>query len=248
MSKRSLVIVMSCAVLAAATVGDATASERSGTTPKLCDLVAPTGTGGAGKPEVDPGNVAQIYPALQQASSFRLPKKVKKAIKTLLPLYEKLASGKGGKALITFSDFVEEQCGADATASGGKNAGDVDPCALLTLDDAQRIAGTPLNPATASGVGNPTVSCTYMAPVTGPIAQVEFYIGPGAKKALDIDRDLKHPIAPVADLGSEAYSEPVSVFWQQKGTWFWIRLVRLDAAGQSTAPVEALAREISERL
>jgi hypothetical protein len=84
--------------------------------------------------------------------------------------------------------------------------------------------------------------------VTGPTGQVQLFIGPGAKKALDVDRTLGHAIAPVSDLGSEAYVEVSNIFWLERGTWYWISLVRLDAVGQETAPLEALARKITKNL
>lgn len=247
MSKRLLVLVVLVGALTVV-AGGARASEPSATTPKLCDLIAPTGTGGAGKVTVDEGYVLQMYTSLEQASDYPLPKSVKKAVKTLLPLYEKLATGKGQKAMSKLGDFVEKECGASAAENGGKDAGDVNPCDILKLEDAQTLAGTPVNPGSVAGAETATRSCTYTAPVTGPTAQVEFYIGPGAKKSLDVDRKLKHEITPVSGLGDEGYVEIGNIFWQQDGTWYWIRVVRLDAAAQDTAPLETAARDISTRL
>ena len=247
MRKRLLVIAVPLLALTVTAAGGANASERSATPPKVCDLVSPAGTGGGGNVAVDEGAVVQMHAALQQASELSLPKTVKKAVKTLLPLYEKLATGKGEKALAKLADFVDKECGASAGEKGGKNAGDVDPCDVMTIDDAQALAGTPLNPGTSAGAETTTRSCTYTAPATGPTAQVEFYIGPGAKKALDVDRKLNHAFTPVDGLGDEGYVEPGGIFWRQDGTWYKIALVRLDAA-QRTAALETAAREISSRL
>jgi hypothetical protein len=244
---RRIACTVMVAVLGAALTDGTAASTRPAQAPEICDVLSPRGTGGGGNVPVDEGPVLQLYYALQEASSLSLPKSTKRELKTLLPLYEKLATGKGAKALGRLATFVEEQCGAAAGEEGGKNA-DVDPCEVVTQADADALAGTPLDPGVSSPAENPTRSCLYTGPVTGPVAQVEFYIGPGAKKALDIDRDLGHTITPVSGLGDEAYAEDNSIFWQQDGTWYWIRLVRLNNPVENAAPLETLAREVSDRL
>src|SRR2546428_384172 len=66
----------------------------------------------------------------------------------------------------------------------------IDPCQVVTKADAEALARTPLFAGVPGIPDEP--SCTYNAPVTGPLAQVSVYIGPGAKKTLDVERVLKH--------------------------------------------------------
>jgi hypothetical protein len=247
-SCRIAALALALLLIVAAPAGAMGEREKSAKASKLCDLVSPAGTGGAGNVSVDEGAVQQMHSALQGASSLSLPKSVKKAIKALLPLYEKLTSGSGGKALAKLAAYVEKQCGAAASEAGGKNAGNADPCVIVTLEDAETLAGTPLDPGVGSPPENDTRSCTYTGPVTGPTAQVEFYVGPGAKKALGVDRDLGHTITAVAGLGDEAYAEDDSIFWRQFGTWYWIRLVLLNDPAENVQPLETLARKVAAKL
>jgi hypothetical protein len=217
----------------------------SGGPDEACGVLS---TSGAASPD----DAQTTLAGLEQAADLPLPKKVKKAIKTLIPLYESLASGKGGKALDRLATYIDEECAADAdggtSGAEGEDATGVDACALVTLEDAQTLAGTPLDPGMAAPPENPTATCTYTGPVTGPTAQVEIFAGPGAKKALDIDRDLGHVLTPVAGLGDEAYAEENNIFWLQDGVWYQIRLVLLNEPAQNVAPLETLARKVSAAL
>jgi hypothetical protein len=116
-------------------------------------------------------------------------------------------------------------------------------CDLLTHEDAVQLAGTPLDPATPGDA-----SCSYTGPVTGPTAQVEIYVGDGAKKFYDIDVDLQHVFTPVAGIGDEAYAEENAIFFNQGGTWVAIRLVLLNDPAQNVAPLEAAARAVADRM
>ncbi|MFC4107572.1 hypothetical protein [Micromonospora zhanjiangensis] len=127
-------------------------------------------------------------------------------------------------------------------ASPSATATAPDPCALVSRQEAQRLAGTPLN------AGNPVRdTCTYTGPVSGPTAQVEVFVGDGAKKYLDIERDLGHPLRPLAGIGDEAYAEDDAVFVGKSGTWVSIRLVRLNDPAQNRKPLEELARTVAGR-
>jgi hypothetical protein len=173
---------------------------------------------------------------VDQATELSPPKKVKKAIKTLARYLEKNCA----------DDATDESGGGDAE-SQGEDATGVDACEILTLEDAQTLAGTPLDPGISAGTD--TVTCTYPGPVTGPTAQVEFFVGPGVKKALDIDRELMHVFTPVAGLGDEAYAEGNQIFWFQDDTWYSIRLVLLNDPAQNAGQrLEMLARKVSAEL
>ncbi|MEU9508141.1 hypothetical protein AB0D32_17905 [Micromonospora sp. NPDC048170] len=118
-----------------------------------------------------------------------------------------------------------------------------DPCALVSKREAEQLAGTPLDDA------NPVrETCTYTGPVTGPTAQVEVFVGDGAKKFLDIERDLGHELRPLPGVGDEAYATHEAVFVHQAGRWASVRLVRLNDPEENQAPLERVARTVAGRL
>ncbi len=119
----------------------------------------------------------------------------------------------------------------------------VDACALVTKQEAEKLAGTPLDDAVPGGE-----SCTYTGPVSGPTAQVEIYVGDGAKKILDIDRDLDHEFETLSGIGEEAYLEDGAVFVNAAGVWVAIRLVRLEDPALYRKPLTELARTVAGRL
>jgi hypothetical protein len=119
----------------------------------------------------------------------------------------------------------------------------LDACALVTKQEAETLAGTPLEDAVPA-----RESCSYTGPVTGPTAQVEIYVGDGAKKILDIDRDLGHKIKALNGIGDEAHLEDGAVFVARSGVWVAIRLVRLDDPALYEKRLEDLARTVAGRL
>lgn len=142
---------------------------------------------------------------------------------------------------------VEAPTGADPAGTGpaaNPAAGPVvDPCVLVPKVDAERLAGTPLqDPVPAPE------ACTYTGPVSGPVAQVEVYVGDGAKKILDIDRELGHDLEPVAGVGDEAYIEDGAVFVHAGGVWIAIRLVSLADPAASRQALQDLVRTVTTRL
>lgn len=123
----------------------------------------------------------------------------------------------------------------------------IEVCKLLPREDAEAIAGTPLDPGVEGPAHSP--QCNYTGPVTGPVAQVEIYVGDGAKKILDIDRDdLKHPFAAVPGIADEAHEEENAIFLRKGTTWVAIRLVRLNDPAENRAPLRAAATKVAGRL
>ncbi|WP_116952549.1 hypothetical protein [Jiangella endophytica] len=119
----------------------------------------------------------------------------------------------------------------------------VDACALLTQAEAETLAATPLDPPVAG-----LASCTWTGPVTGPTAQVEVYVGDGALKILDIDRQLGHVFTELPGIGDEAHLEDGMVFVLVDGTWIGVRLVRLDDPALFAGPLEETARIVADRI
>jgi hypothetical protein len=118
-----------------------------------------------------------------------------------------------------------------------------DPCALITKADAEKLASTPLQEAVPV-----RETCSYTGPVSGPTAQVEVYIGDGAKKMLDVDRDLAHTFTPLPGIGDEAHLEDGAVFFRKGVVWVAIRLVRLDDPAVFRKPLEDAARTAAGRM
>ncbi len=117
------------------------------------------------------------------------------------------------------------------------------PCALVTRAEAEKVVGTPLD------AGNEVRdTCTYTGPVTGPLAQVEVFVGDGAKKMLDIDRQLDHEFTVVRGVGDEAHAEDGAIFVRSGTVWVAIRVVLLDDHSTYAARLEEAARVMAARL
>ncbi len=117
------------------------------------------------------------------------------------------------------------------------------PCDLLSKQEVESVAGTPVDPPVES-----PEACMWTAPVTGPTAQVEVFVGAGAKKILDVDRDLGHTFTKVKGAGDEAYLEEGAVFFSKAGQWVAIRVVRLDDPAVYRKALVALARSVAGKL
>ncbi|MFF3592907.1 DUF3558 family protein [Streptomyces sp. NPDC002387] len=132
------------------------------------------------------------------------------------------------------------------TAPAAPAEAGVKACELLPKKDAEALAKTPLD----AGVEGPETSpsCMYTGPVTGPLAQVEIYLGDGAKKYYNIDRKLNHKFTPVTGVGEEGYAEDNAVFFRKATTWVAIRLVRLNDPAVNREPLQNLARQVAARM
>ena len=118
-----------------------------------------------------------------------------------------------------------------------------DACALVSKADAERLAGTPLDEPVAAGQ-----SCTYTGPTSGPTAQVEAFVGEGAKKYLDIERQLEHEIRELSGVADEALFTAEAFFLRKGQLWVAVRLVRLNDPQENRAPLERLARTVAGRM
>ena len=113
----------------------------------------------------------------------------------------------------------------------------------MSKADAERLAGTPLDEPVVAGQ-----SCTYTGPVSGPTAQVEVFVGEGAKKYLDIERQLGHEIRELAGTADEALLTAEAFFLRRGELWVAVRLVRLNDPQENRAPLERLARTVAGRM
>ncbi|MFJ1541280.1 hypothetical protein ACIODS_22270 [Micromonospora chalcea] len=118
-----------------------------------------------------------------------------------------------------------------------------DACTLVPKADAESLAGTPLDEPVVAGQ-----SCTYTAPTSGPTAQVEAFVGEGAKKYLDIERQLGHEIRELSGVADEALLTYEAFFLRKGDLWVAVRLVRLNDPQENKAPLERLARTVAGRM
>jgi hypothetical protein len=133
--------------------------------------------------------------------------------------------------------------GSSSPAAGTSAAGAIDPCTLVTMQEAAVLAGTPVDPAERV-----RDTCTYTAPVTGPTGQVEVYVGDGAKKTLDIDRELSHDFTALPGVGDEAWLEEGNAFVRKGTIWVSVRLVRLNDPAENRQPLTDLITKVATRL
>ncbi len=118
-----------------------------------------------------------------------------------------------------------------------------DACSLVTKPEAEQLAQTPLDDP-----NQVKETCTYTGPVTGPLAQVEVFIGDGAKKFLDIDRDtLGHAFTSPPGIGDEAAEEDDAIFIRNGTTWVSLRLTLLNDPAENKDRLEALAKTVAGR-
>jgi hypothetical protein len=103
----------------------------------------------------------------------------------------------------------------------------VDPCQLVGKADAEKLVGTRLDPPVRG-----QHSCTYTGPVTGPTAQVEVYVGLGAKKQLDIEHTLGHELHALAGVGDEAWISDTGVYLRSGQLWVSVLVVLLEEPSQ----------------
>jgi hypothetical protein len=176
---------------------------------------------------------------------------VRRSMSALLPLalaaaaLAGCASPAAQKADPVASEGAVDQPAASAEPSEAAPT-TLDACALLPQEEAQTLAGTPLDPAIPGNPANP--SCSYTGPVEGPTAQVELYAGDSAKKIYDIDVELDHAFTPVSGIGDEAYEEDNAIFFRSGTTWVAIRLVLLNDPLENVPRMEEAARAVAGRL
>jgi hypothetical protein len=124
----------------------------------------------------------------------------------------------------------------------------INPCELVTKEEAEAILGIPVEEA-REATGSETRSCTYHAPVTGPVGKVDVYVGQGAANILGVNRDLlSHGFTEVDNLGDEAYEKPFEFYFRRDHLWFFIGVVRLVPADQIQDAVEEAARRAESRV
>jgi hypothetical protein len=115
----------------------------------------------------------------------------------------------------------------------------LDSCALVTKAQAEAVIGTKLQTGTQVSNSDPN----------GPTAQVEVFVGAGAKKFYDDDNNvLKHTFTDVPGVGDESHEEDFSIFFRKGSTWVALRLTSLDDFSTFKTRLEDLAKNVAGRI
>jgi hypothetical protein len=136
--------------------------------------------------------------------------------------------------------------GAPTTATTAP--ANLDSCALVPLAQAEALIGTKLQPGLHVSTTD-VDSCTYPGDPNGPTAQVEVFIGAGAKTYYDDDNNvLHHTFTDVPGLGDESHEEDYNVFFRKGTTWVALRVTSLDDWSTFKARTETLAKDLASRI
>jgi Protein of unknown function (DUF3558) len=124
----------------------------------------------------------------------------------------------------------------------------LDSCALVTQAQADALIGAkllaPLHVSTTE-----VDSCTYPGDPNGPTAQVEVYIGAGAKTYYDDDNNvLHHTFTDVPGVGDESHEEDYALFFRKGPTWVALTVTSLDDFSTFKPRLEALAKDLASRI
>jgi hypothetical protein len=124
----------------------------------------------------------------------------------------------------------------------------LDSCALVTQAKADALIGTKLLAAIHASTSE-VDSCTYPGDPNGPTAQVEVYVGAGAKTYYDDDNNvLHHTFTDVPGLGDESHEEDYALFFRKGPTWVALRVTSLDDFSTFKARLEALAKDVASQI
>lgn len=93
------------------------------------------------------------------------------------------------------------------------------------------LGATKVGPGVETGQPGESM-CQYISDPSGPTAQISVFVGPGAKKQLDIDRvTLKHDFTTLTGIGDEAYLEAGDLFIRKATLWVSVDVVAIDEDG-----------------
>ncbi len=157
------------------------------------------------------------------------------------------SSSKNAQAPAT-TQPAETTAATEATTTATTTPAKLDSCALVPLAQAEALIGTTLQ--TGMHVSTTDVdSCTYPGVPTGPTAQVEVFIGAGAKTYYDDDNNvLHHTFTNVPGLGDESHEEGYTIFFRKGTIWVALRLTSLDDWSTFKARAESLAKNLATQI
>jgi hypothetical protein len=121
-------------------------------------------------------------------------------------------------------------------------------CALVPQAKADAVIGATLEPGVRSSNSDDD-SCLYSGNPNGPTAQVEVFVGAGAKTFYDDDNNvLHHTFTTVPGLGDESHEEDYTIFFRKGSTWVALQLASLDPYSTFKARLEALAKDVASQI
>lgn len=141
-------------------------------------------------------------------------------------------------------DAATDTTEAETTTTATTPPPELVACDIVSKEEAEAVVGTPLDDALEA-----SESCTYAGPATGPTAQFEVFVGDGAYKFLEIDRDqLGHEFEPIPGTGDEALLEDGSLFIRKGEQWVALRVVLLEELSVYRDALLALGLVVADRM
>ena len=124
----------------------------------------------------------------------------------------------------------------------------IDPCDLVTREEAEAIVRASLLDARANNVGSDRPSCTYGADPAGTTAQVQVFVGEGADSLIATHRRLGGDQIEVEELGEGAFLRHSTLHFHASGVPVVLSVVRLVDAKTLHPAMIAAARTIAQRM
>jgi hypothetical protein len=168
------------------------------------------------------------------------------------PAADHTSDANAAAALLDGSPVTDPGSADAASAGAGIDVARVDPCTLLTMEEAEAIVRVKLDRPAPVNLGSARPSCTFHGFPTGPVAKVDVMVGGGAEALLATDRRLNEAdpdaFSPVEELGDEAYIRRSAVYFRQGDTWTVVAAVRLIDEAMLREPLIAAGRAVAARL
>lgn len=124
----------------------------------------------------------------------------------------------------------------------------IDPCTLVTREEAEAIVRASLLEARPANLGSERPSCTYGADPAGTTAQVQIFLGEGAESLIATHRRLGGDLIEVEELGDGAFLRHSTLHFHSAGIPVVLSVVRLVDAKTLHAPMIDAARTIVQRI
>lgn len=124
----------------------------------------------------------------------------------------------------------------------------IDPCSLVTREEAEAIVRASLLEARANNVGSDRPSCTYGADPAGTTAQVQVFVGEGADSLIATHRRLGGDLIEVEELGEGAFLRHSTLHFHPAGVAVVLSVVRLVDAKTLHPAMIAAGRTIAQRM
>lgn len=154
------------------------------------------------------------------------------------------------------ADLIAQPDPAEAAVAAAPDTGPdptlIDPCALVTQEEAEAIVKLRLDTPQSFNLGSVRPSCVYPGFPAGPVAKVDVAIGEGAQTLVATDRRLNErdpdAFTAIDDLGDEGWLRRSTVYFRRGENWIVVGAVRLIDETLLHEPLVAAARSADARL